>query len=129
MPGSLAFTGPAGHEQGTPPTPDCAITSADPCSNLRGFASLKCMPKPYREVPPALEGNDRLIAAVGAGVWTVALIVVLVLRQHLSPSNHWWIWTCVVGVGLGLFGVVYIPLLKRSRARGDRRPGLELLVV
>jgi hypothetical protein len=99
--------------------PDRAITSADPYGNLRGFASLKRMPKPYREVPPALEGNDRLIAAVGAGVWAVALIVVLVLRNHLSPPDRWWIWTCVAGVGLGLFAVVYIPLLKRSRARGD----------
>lgn len=98
--------------------PDRAITSADPNGDLRSFASLKRMPKPYREVPPALEGNDRLIAAVGAGVWAVALIVVLVLRNHLSPSDRWWIWTCVAGVGLGLFGVVYIPLLKRSRARG-----------
>jgi len=77
------------------------------------------MPKPTREVPPALEGNDRLIAAIGAGVWAVALIVVVVLRHHLPPAQHWWIWTCVVGVGLGLFGVVYIPLLKRARARGD----------
>ncbi|HXL20141.1 MAG TPA: DUF2530 domain-containing protein [Streptosporangiaceae bacterium] len=77
------------------------------------------MPKPYREVPPALEGNDRLIAAVGAGAWAVALIVVLVLRHHLSPSQHWWIWTCVVGVGLGLFAVGYVPLLKRSRARAS----------
>jgi len=77
------------------------------------------MPKPYREVPPALEGNDRLIAAIGTGVWAVALIVVLVLRHHLSPSDHWWIWTCVVGVGLGLFGVVYVPILKRSRARAS----------
>jgi H+/Cl- antiporter ClcA len=77
------------------------------------------MPKPYREAPPALEGNDQVIAAIGAGVWAVALIVVVVLRHHLPPTHHWWIWTCVVGVGLGLFAVVYIPLLKRSRARGD----------
>jgi len=99
--------------------PGRAIASAHRCDNLRGFDSLRHMPKPYREVPPALEVNDQLIAAVGAGVWAVALIVVFVLRHHLSPSQHWWIWTCVVGVGLGLFGVVYIPLLKRSRARSD----------
>lgn len=75
------------------------------------------MTTPKREVPPALEGNDQMIAAVGTAAWAVALIVVVILRNHLPPSSHWWIWTCVVGVGLGVFGLVYIPRLKRSRAR------------
>jgi H+/Cl- antiporter ClcA len=79
--------------------------------------------RPYREVPPPLEGNDRLIAAVGTGVWAVALIIVVLLRDHLPRSSHWWIWTCVAGVGLGLFGVVYVPLLQRSRNRDGRRSG------
>jgi H+/Cl- antiporter ClcA len=80
--------------------------------------------RPYREVPPPLEGNDRLIAAVGAGVWAVALIIIVLARDHLPRSSHWWIWACVAGVGLGLFGVVYIPLLHRSRTR-DGRPGAQ----
>jgi H+/Cl- antiporter ClcA len=79
--------------------------------------------RPYRDVPPPLEGNDRLIAAVGTGAWAVALIILLLMRDHLPRSSHWWIWTCVAGVGLGLFSVVYIPLLQRSRTRGGRRSG------
>jgi H+/Cl- antiporter ClcA len=77
--------------------------------------------KPFREVPPPLEGNDRQIAAIGTAVWAVALIVVFALRDQLSHGSHWWIWTCVVGVGLGLFGVVYVPYLHRSRARASER--------
>jgi hypothetical protein len=78
--------------------------------------------KPYREVPPPLEANDQQVAAIGAAAWAVALIVVFALRSHLPPHSQWWIWTCVTGVGLGLFGVVYIPILQRSRARAaDRR--------
>jgi H+/Cl- antiporter ClcA len=73
--------------------------------------------KPYREVPPALEGNDPRVAAIGAAAWAVALIVVFALRNDLPPHSQWWIWTCVTGVGLGLFGVVYIPILQRSRVR------------
>jgi len=80
------------------------------------------MARPRREVPPPLEGNDQLIAAIGTAVWAVALIVLVSLRNHLPPSHHWWIWTCLTGVGLGLFGVLYIPRLKKSRARAaDRR--------
>lgn len=75
------------------------------------------MAKPFREVPPPLEGNDRLIALVGAGAWAVALIVLLILGSDVGPSRHWWIWTCVVGIGLGVFAVFYMPRIKRSRTK------------
>ena len=75
------------------------------------------MAKPYREVPPPLEANDTRVAAIGAAAWAVALIIVFALRDQLPPHSHWWIWTCVTGVALGLFGVIYIPILQRSRAR------------
>jgi H+/Cl- antiporter ClcA len=77
--------------------------------------------KSYRDVPPPLEGNDRQIAAIGTAAWAVALIVVFALRNQLPHGSHWWIWTCVTGVGLGLFGVVYVPHLQRSRARASER--------
>jgi len=79
------------------------------------------MAKPSREVPPALEGNDQLIAAAGTVAWAVALIVLVIMRNAIPASSHWWIWTCAVGVGLGLFGLTYIPRMKRSRARAAAR--------
>jgi hypothetical protein len=30
---------------------------------------------------------------------------------------RWWIWTCLAGLAMGLFGLWYLPRLKRSRAR------------
>ncbi|HUJ06374.1 MAG TPA: DUF2530 domain-containing protein [Streptosporangiaceae bacterium] len=75
------------------------------------------MPRPYREVPPPLEGNDLIITAAGTIAWAIALVVLLVLRHQIPASSRWWIWTCAVGLGLGLFGLVYVPRLKRSRAR------------
>jgi len=77
--------------------------------------------RPSREVPPPLEGNDRIITATGTIAWAVALIVLLALGHHLPPSSRWWLWTCAVGVGLGVFGLLYVPRLQRSRSRGAAR--------
>ena len=85
--------------------------------------SLSAVARPYREVPPPLEGNDRLIAAVGTAIWGVALTIVVLLRNHLPHSSQWWIWVCVAGVGLGIFGIVYVPVLQRSRERRAQRNG------
>jgi hypothetical protein len=67
--------------------------------------------------PPPLEANDQLVTAVLTGAWAVALIVVLIVPD----VSRWWIWTCATGFGMGLFGLWYVPRLKRSRARTAAR--------
>jgi hypothetical protein len=79
------------------------------------------MAKPQREVPAPLEGNDRFIASVITSGWAIALVVVVLVRHQLPDSGHLWIWTCVTGFGLGLFGLVYVPYLKRSRTKAAAR--------
>jgi len=74
-----------------------------------------------REVPPPLEGNDRFTTTVITAGWAVALVVVVLVRRQLPDSGHLWIWTCVTGFGLGLFGLVYVPYLKRGRAKAAAR--------
>jgi hypothetical protein len=49
--------------------------------------------------------------------WALALVVLLAVRSELPADVRWWIWTCVTGVAMGLFGLWYVPLLKRRRAR------------
>jgi hypothetical protein len=49
--------------------------------------------------------------------WVLALVVLLSLRGELSGDVRWWIWTCACGAGMGLFGLWYVPFLKRRRAR------------
>lgn len=49
--------------------------------------------------------------------WAVALVVLLSVRSVLPPDARWWIWTCVAGMAMGLFGVWYVPFLKRRRER------------
>jgi hypothetical protein len=73
--------------------------------------------RPQREVPPPLEGNDFVITLTGSVAWAVALVVLLLLRDQLPAGSRWWIWTCLAGLGIGGFGLLYVPSLKRSRAR------------
>jgi hypothetical protein len=49
--------------------------------------------------------------------WVLALIIVFLVRDQLPADVRWWVWTCLTGVLMGLFGLWYVPLLKRRRAR------------
>jgi hypothetical protein len=71
--------------------------------------------------PPPLEANDQLVTAVGTAGWAVALIVLLIVRSSLPSDARWWIWTCAAGLAMGLFGLWYVPRLKRARARAAQR--------
>ena len=72
-------------------------------------------------MPPPLEGDDRLITAVITAGWLVALIVLLIMRDHLPAADRWWIWVTTFGTALGIFGLIYVPHLKRSRDRAAAR--------
>ncbi|MFC6086940.1 DUF2530 domain-containing protein [Sphaerisporangium aureirubrum] len=71
-------------------------------------------PRPPDLAP--LKTNDAATILAGTGLWAVALIVLLIVQP--GPDRQWWIWTCVAGIGLGLFGVWHV-------RRRDRREGLE----
>jgi hypothetical protein len=73
------------------------------------------------EPPPPLEANDQLVTAVFTAGWAVALIVLLIVRTSLPAGSRWWIWTCAAGLVMGLFGLWYVPRLKRGRARAASR--------
>jgi hypothetical protein len=74
-----------------------------------------------RPAPPPLEGDDRFITLVITAGWAIALIVLLIVRSSLAPADRWWIWVTVAGLGAGLFGLAWVPYLKRSRARSAAR--------
>jgi hypothetical protein len=67
--------------------------------------------------PPPLEADDVLVVRVITAGWAVALVILLIVRGSLPAGERWWVWTCVAGLAFGLFGLWYIPRLKRSRAR------------
>jgi amino acid transporter len=74
-----------------------------------------------RPSPPPLEANDQLVTAVITVGWAVALVVLLALWEQIPASERWWIWVCATGVVMGLFGLWYVPRMKRARARAAAR--------
>jgi hypothetical protein len=77
--------------------------------------------RPDRPLPPPLEGNDRVITGTITAGFVVALIVLLILRGQLPQADRWWIWVAAFGTFLGLFGFVWVPILKRQRDRAAAR--------
>jgi hypothetical protein len=77
--------------------------------------------RPERPVPPPFEGDDRLITAVITAGFLVALVVLLIVRDQLPAADRWWIWVAAFGTALGIFGLAYVPHLKRSRERTAAR--------
>ena len=52
---------------------------------------------------------------VGTVVWTVVLIALLA-GDYLNADRSWWVTTCLIGIGLGIFGFGYA--LRRRDRRG-----------
>jgi predicted membrane metal-binding protein len=49
--------------------------------------------------------------------WALALVIVFCVRNQLPADVRWWVWTCLTGLLMGLFGLWYVPFLQRRRAR------------
>ena len=57
---------------------------------------------------------------VGVAVWLVAFIALLPFYGALADSGRtWWLWTCMAGFGLGLFGLEYCRRRRKARAELD----------
>jgi uncharacterized protein DUF2530 len=67
--------------------------------------------------PPPLEADDQLVIRVITAGWAIALVVLLIVRGSLPAGQRWWVWTCVAGLAFGIFGLWYVPRLKRGRIR------------
>jgi hypothetical protein len=74
------------------------------------------MPKPPRRPDPApLETDDRPVVLVGIALWIVAFVVMLVFFRDDLRRHHttWWLWSCGIGVVLGLYGLRFAARRRR----------------
>ncbi|MEO8528920.1 MAG: DUF2530 domain-containing protein [Pseudolysinimonas sp.] len=61
-----------------------------------------------RPDPTPVKTDDRKVVLVGLVLWLVALGVMLVFLTPLQESGHvGWLWTVLIGLGLGLILLVY----------------------
>jgi hypothetical protein len=60
---------------------------------------------------------------VGSALWLLAFLGLLPFYGQLQDSGRsWWLWTCLAGLALGLFGLEYTRRRRRARAQvGGRR--------
>ena len=72
-----------------------------------------------RPDPPPLETDDRWVVVAGTVMWLVAFVVLLVwFRQDLRRHHtEWWLWSCWVGVAIGLYGFRFVTRRQRAIAR------------
>lgn len=75
---------------------------------------------PTRPTPEPLDVDAVPVVMVGTALWGVAaLVLTLFARDWLAAHDStWWIWTCVAGFALGLFGTWHV---RARRARLGRR--------
>jgi hypothetical protein len=78
--------------------------------------------------PPTLEPmetDDRWAVGVGMALWVIAFVVLLVffrddLRRH---HTEWWLWSCGIGVALGLYGLRFVSRRQRALRQRQRDSG------
>jgi hypothetical protein len=72
---------------------------------------------PRRPDPAPLETNDVIIVAGGTALWTLALVVLLVLKATGSDIHDWWLIMCVEAVVLGGIGIRFCSRRQAAIAR------------
>ena len=72
--------------------------------------------QPGRPDPKPVEVDETRIVAVGVVLWAVALFVLGVFFRDDLRRHHalWWLWACVVGIALGLYGLRFVSRRRRS---------------
>jgi hypothetical protein len=58
--------------------------------------------RPAKQAPPPLRVDTARVVLIGAALWVVALVVLLLLGDRV---DRMWTWTCVAGIALAGVGL------------------------
>jgi NO-binding membrane sensor protein with MHYT domain len=78
------------------------------------------MPKAARRPDPEpLETDDRPVLLVAMAAWVFAFVVLVVFFRDDLRRHHatYWLWSCGIGVAMGLYGLHFIAKVQRARKR------------
>lgn len=57
---------------------------------------------------------------VGTLLWLIGFLALLPFYGRLVDDGYlWWLWTCMAGFGLGLFGLEFCRRRRKTRESGD----------
>jgi multidrug transporter EmrE-like cation transporter len=60
------------------------------------------VPRPTKQAPPPLQVDTARVVIAGAGLWAIALVVLLFLGDRV---DRLWTWTCVAAIVLAILGL------------------------
>lgn len=69
------------------------------------------------EVEP-VDHHEVTVVIVGMVAWAIAFVVLVVFFRHDLHRHHatWWLWACLIGEALGLYGLRFT---MRRRSHGQ----------
>ena len=74
------------------------------------------MSRPAKQAPPPLRVDTARVVLIGAALWVVALVVLLVLGDRVDRV---WTWTCLAGIALAGVGLGVMRLQGQIGRRRD----------
>ena len=67
-----------------------------------------------RPDPVPVRTDARKAILAGIGTWLLGLAALLVFFNDLiSHDIVWWVWTTVIGIGLGVVGLIFLTIKRR----------------
>lgn len=67
-----------------------------------------------RPDPLPARTDARAAYLAGTVLWVLALVATLIWRDQITAAGlAWWVWCAVIGVGLGLFGLLWVQVRRR----------------
>lgn len=76
--------------------------------------------------PQPLDIDGVVAVTAGTVLWVLAFLVLLPFRGDLAEhGREWWLWTCLVGAGLGVFGVWFCTRRRNAVRRDEKRAAEE----
>lgn len=101
------------------------MADQDPAPEQKRPVTVRGMTLPETVEAPIepLDISGVRTVTTGTTLFLVATVALLLNLEWLRDQDRmWWLWTCLVGIGLGGFGYVYCTRRARHLLHAEQRP-------